>query len=550
MVCLSESIVGEPRRKTNLPARVPFRMWCGCLLLSLPMSLLLPVGLCAQDPLQHLQQFTIPFGVQGIAIAPDSSCVVVWGSELEAVGNGGRPAALFYRVVNVSTSEISSNLPLSYPPQLIAIQSNWIVFCSDQKKVTVVNRSDLSMAQSFSLESQPLDMKVSGDIVVVQSSQGVEVYSLTQRRLIRMQRNSRQSLMATKRRVLTPSGNYIDPCLYDDKLDCKLILAQPTTISLSKPSFRSLANEVLNEYKSLPLNDRRGRLRSENYDIDAVDGHLYHMPIVLPGNAGLVELRAPIRWFKDSQTSKKGFQFELFLDTIAPESSSRHRQLLLKGERLGNASRPIPLMVINDVGDLVIALDNELLCTRFERLDRQEPLAWDFRQSTLVLDSVGTTRLRHSVRGGVLPYRFKLNHDVGGITLSEDSGDITVDNEALTNQCAVDFAKKLKAVDDKPGITPQDIIGKVVGDAETLKQRLGLARIVDLPIAVPIDISVWDAANTKIPIRYFVIATVPLESIDHPYTSDELTRLNHRISALEKEISSLKLDSKNSPTAK
>lgn len=514
------------------------------------MGLLVPEGLFAQDPLQRLQQFTIPFGVQGIAIAPDSGSVVVWGAESESVGNEGRPTALFYRVVNLSTREISSSFPLSYPPQLIAMQSNWIVFCSDQKKVTVVNRSDLSMAQTFLLESQPLDMKVSGDILVVQSSQGVEVYSLTQRRIIRMQRNSRQSLMATKQRVLTPSGNYVDPCLYDDKLDCKLILAQPTTISLSKPSFRSLANDLLNEYKSLPLNDRRGRLRSENYDIDAVDGHLYHMPTVLPGHAGLVELRAPIRWFKDSQTSKKGFQFELLLDTIAPESSSRHRQVLLKGERLGNASRPIPLMVINAVGDLVVALDNELLWTRFESLDRQESLSWDFRQSALVLDNVGTTRLRHSVRGGVLPYRFSLNHDVGGITLSEDSGDITVDNEALTKECAINFAKKLRAVDDKRGITPQDIIGKVVGDVEILKQRLGLGRIENLPISVPIDISVWDAANTKIPIRYFVIATVPLESIDHPYTSDELTRLNHRISALEKEISSLKLDSKNGSTAK
>ncbi len=538
MVCLSESIVGEPRRKTN--PLISTSIW----LLLVGFLFSLPAGLFAQDPMQPLRQFRVPLAVQGIAIAAESSSLVVWGFESESAGQGDKPAALFYRVVNVTTNESSGNFPLNHPPLLIAIQSNWIVFCSDQKKVMVANRSDLSMAQSFVLESQPLDMKVSGDILVVQSSQGVEVYSLTQRRLIRTQRKSRQSLMATKQRVLTPSGNYVDPCLYDDKLDCKLIVASPTTISLTKPSFRSLANEVLNTYEPLPTNDWRGRLRSENYDIDAVDGHLYHSPIVLPGNAGFVELRAPIHWVKDSQVHKKGFQFELLLDTIMFESSHRNRQVLIKGERPGNTSRPIPLMVINDVGDLVVAVDSELICTRFERLNGQEPLAWDFQQSAFVLDSSGSTRLRHSIRGGKLPYRFAMHHDIVGITLSEDSGDITVDNEALKNVCAMDFAKKLRAVDGKPGITPQDILGKVVSDCETLKQRVGIPLLVDLPISVPIDLSVCDAANTRIPIRYFVIATVPLESIDHPYTSDELTRLNHRISAIEKEISSLKSDSR------
>lgn len=538
MVCLNESTVGEPRRKTKPLTSTSIRLWLGCFLFSFP------AGLLAQDRSQPLQRFTVPLAMQGIAIAPDSSNLVVWGSETESVGQGDKPAALFYRVINLATKETSGNFPLNHPPLLIAIQANWIVFCSDQKKVTVANRSDLSMAQAFVLESQPLDMKVSGDILVVQSSQGVEVYSLTQKRLIRTQRNSRQSLMATKQRVLTPSGNYVDPCLYDDKLDCKLIVASPTTISLSKPTFRSLANEVLRAHEQLPTNDRRGRLRSENYDIDAVDGHLYHSPIVLPGHAGFVELRAPIHWFKDSQANKKGFQFELLLDTILPESSNRNRQVLIQGERPGNASRPIPLMVINDVGDLVVAVDSELICTRFERSSGQEPLAWDFQQSAFVLDPSGTTRLRHSIRGGVLPYRFTMHHDIAGITLSEDSGDITVDNEMLKNTCAMDFAKKLRAVDGKPGITPQDILGKVVGDCETLKQRIGIPLLVDLPISVPIDLSVCDAANTRIPIRYFVIATVPLESIDHPYTSDELTRLNHRISAIEKEISSLKSDSR------
>ena len=73
------------------------------------MGLLVPAGLFAQDPSQRLQQFTIPFGVQGIAIAPDSSSVVVWGAESESVGNEGRPTALFYRVVNVSTRSMSTN---------------------------------------------------------------------------------------------------------------------------------------------------------------------------------------------------------------------------------------------------------------------------------------------------------------------------------------------------------------------------------------------------------------------------------------------------------
>ena len=538
MVCLNEAPVGEPRRKTNSLTSTSIWLCLGWIIC--PWT----SGLFAQDRSQPLRQFTVPLVVQGIAIATDSSSLVVWGSETESAVQGDKPAALFYRVVNLATNESSVNFPLNHPPLLIAIQSNWIVFCSDQKKVMVANRLDLSMAQSFVLESQPVDMKVSGDILVVQSSQGVEVYSLTQRRLIRTQRISRQSLMATKQRVLTPSGNYVDPCLYDDKLDCKLIVASPTTISLSKPSFRSLANEILSAHEPLPTNDRRGRLRSENYDIDAVDGHLYQSPIVLPGNAGFVELRAPIHWVKDSQANKKGFRFELLLDTIVPSSSHRHRQVLIQGERTGNALRPIPLMVINDVGDLVVAVDSELICMRFERLNGPEPLAWDFQQSAFVLDSSGTTRLRHSIRGGVLPYRFTMHHDIVGMELSEDSGDITVDNEALKNVCAMDFAKKLRAVDGKPGITPQDILGKVVSDCETLKQRVGIPLLVDLPISVPIDLSVCDAANTRIPIRYFVIATVPLESIDHPYTSDELTRLNHRIRAIEKEISSLKLDSR------
>ena len=538
MVCLNEAPVGEPRRKTNSLTSTSIWLCLGWIIC--PWT----SGLFAQDRSQPLRQFTVPLVVQGIAIATDSSSLVVWGSETESAVQGDKPAALFYRVVNLATNESSVNFPLNHPPLLIAIQSNWIVFCSDQKKVMVANRLDLSMAQSFVLESQPVDMKVSGDILVVQSSQGVEVYSLTQRRLIRTQRISRQSLMATKQRVLTPSGNYVDPCLYDDKLDCKLIVASPTTISLSKPSFRSLANEILSAHEPLPTNDRRGRLRSENYDIDAVDGHLYQSPIVLPGNAGFVELRAPIHWVKDSQANKKGFRFELLLDTIVPSSSHRHRQVLIQGERTGNALRPIPLMVINDVGDLVVAVDSELICMRFERLNGPEPLAWDFQQSAFVLDSSGTTRLRHSIRGGVLPYRFTMHHDIVGMKLSEDSGDITVDYEALKNVCAMDFAKKLRAVDGKPGITPQDILGKVVSDCESLKQRVGIPLLVDLPISVPIDLSVCDAANTRIPIRYFVIATVPLESIDHPYTSDELTRLNHRISAIEKEISSLKLDSR------
>lgn len=540
MVCLNESSVGESLRKMIPLTSASIRLLLGWFFFYLP------AGLFAQDQdqSQSLRHLTVPLAVQGIAIAPDSSSLVAWGPETESVGQVDRPGALFYRVVNVATSESSSNFPLNHPPLLIAIQSNWIVFCSDQKKVMVANRSDLSMAQSFVLESQPLDMKVAGDILVVQSSQGVEVYSLTQRRLIRTQRNSRQSLMANKQRVLTPSGNYVDPCLYDDTLDCKLIVASPTTISLSKPNFRSLANEVLMAHEPLPTNDWRGRLRSESYDIDAMNGHLYHSPIVLPGHAGFVELRSPIRWFKESQASKKGFQFELLLDTISPDSSRRHRQVLIKGERLGNASRPIPLLVINELGDLVVAVDSDLICARFERLDGQEPLAWDFRQTEFVLDNSGTTRLRHSIRGGVSPYRFALQHEIAGIKLSEDSGDITVDNEALKNVCAMDFAKKLRAVDGKPGITAQDILGKVVSDGETLKQRVGIPLMVDLPISVPIDMTVCDAVNTRIPIRYFVIATVPLESIDHPYTSDELTRLNHRISAIEKEISSIKSDSR------
>ena len=127
-------------------------------------------------------------------------------------------------------------------------------------------------------------------------------------------------------------------------------------------------------------------------------------------------------------------------------------------------------------------------------------------QSSITLSMDSSTVLYHSVVGGKPPYRFTLPKGILAMEIDQSTGAIELNNSQVLAQAL----KKLEREFFFVGNDALIYMDNVKSFAENVLGRVP----VGIPVAIPIELSVTDAAEKSDTLRYQMIVEVPQEKLD------------------------------------
>jgi hypothetical protein len=129
------------------------------------------------------------------------------------------------------------------------------------------------------------------------------------------------------------------------------------------------------------------------------------------------------------------------------------------------------------------------------------------RQTALALAGTGKTTLKHQAEGGKAPLKFTVFTPYDGITINENTGDVTIDEAAMLTEAQRSLEQTFT----------RSARGEPYADALRTQGAAMVARASEIlgrkpkgiPVAIPIRVDVSDADLAGDKLQYYVLAEVP-----------------------------------------
>lgn len=492
-----------------------------CIALILTVSLVCGIGdpCVAQtsDTLER-QGIQLPLACNGLAVAADGKSAFVWtappaesGYDRPTLDSSSRAGGA---VIDLTRQTASEALPLPFSISRAAVDEGYIYAARhDSQIVAVLDRSTLAVKKQITLDGKIVWMSAAGGNVLAVGLEGARWLKLSVPELTvvadhhSLYDSIRPShplypvdagLIALDDGYWLPSGD-----VYDATLTRPVVLAWAQNFVAAYPT-KGPRSELLREQGELMMGGMNADGRSK-------------------GMAGFVHDRrlAIYALLKRTTNPETDFWSIQLLDPATAAASSKPTIPLGKTTR-GRPSEQFtgrfwPLKCA--ANQLVVMIPRHLFVIPAAELaagdPADKPLAFVQRQSTILVDAAGSTKLTHAVVGGKAPIQFSLDNPQNGLSIDSPSGAVTVDGPAI-----VSAALNRHVYPPMPGFpsggvwgTSQAVDAYVSQLASRFEHFTG-RKPAGVPVSLEIIVQAADATPRTTQLRYFVVVDVPRQFVD------------------------------------
>lgn len=477
----------------------------------------------------------LPFSPTQVFVTPDGSKLLLCNSAPPPRPvnlNGGysheREGAKqpFLGLIDVKTNKLLTLKKLPARVRISAVTDDCLVLVDEEtsSRVEILDLKTLEKVKAITTQTRFERVEMYGKLLLLQTLEGVELYQPGTFQLVKklkLQRNFREELPLE----YTATG----ASLFGIELDFEMkprLLAK----NLLFQSFDPIQHENDLE-RMLGHNGRRDMERDEKPERRPHDerDHEVGGATVTSDDGTIIDAMLLVKDY-NRELNEQRRTTELVVRARGRASGS---QLLLRTvEPFRYAPSDEDVLAAMSASEAFVVHRQALYRWAIPKLPALEAVAapkqavaFVPRQSALVLGNEGKTTLKHEVRHGTAPYRFKLARPRAGIAIDEKTGEVTLDAKQLLADATSHLERELDDSNrdfDRPhGAHQWQHLSEHMGPL--LSETLGL-KFKGAPFAIPIELTVTDANNREDALNYFVLADVPLEPIQAKLKQQEEER--------------------------
>lgn len=468
----------------------------------------------------------LPFAPSNLALSSDQKRMLIWEGavfedeyarteRLSAADGAAKEEIKLYRmaVIDLGTGALLAEKKLKEPiERACAVGDYFALLSARSQRCEVVRASDLERQKAIAANTSILLAEPFGQMLVLQTEEGTEVYSLP-----------KLDRVAVMRHLNDGIGDYGMPPQYDPYRDTPGLPRVIDGRLHAKGLFldENLKTSLILSPGLIPVLPGAKAVRSlDDYEADALhpyldsgfegtqDGSVHKSAARIPHSSAIANLELRVKYLQTDSFRNNRVNIDL---TLSVTGDQPLLETILQGERSADSTaslRAHPPRLSVSGGYAFVLFESKVYRIALPKVETASKLAITPGQSALFLSGKGTTTLTHEATGGKGPYQFAVLSSLDGVSIDEKTGTVTLTEEPLME------AAKKSAEDDVVRHSDQqtDYVDSYRSRAPSLIARgtdiLG-RKPTGYPVAIPIRVEVTDAEQASAALQYFVIAEVP-----------------------------------------
>ena len=446
--------------------------------------------------------YSLPFQPAGFVLSESEDLAFVWEDDPQNRSPGRRDSVVnvggSIAVMELKTGKIQQQRKIADSVNRAAINAKNIFLVptmTGPSRCEILRTSDLEREKTLATDGPITHLELKENLLILQTAATLQIYDANTFSTLKSFRTTGpgDSIKVTKH------GIYVNGVLYGFDLKVKLLVSVDKIPQLG--GVRNLqppvaVNPPVRESYNNPMRPGPGLTRLATTTTS--DGEinigldLQSQPIQVPGSVHTWRTAADV--------------------SISTVGAVEAKQVILRTKQYaqtsGSNSLPAGLLQVNSthVGAIV---ERELFLWPIPERRKVDILPLEIlpQQSMLLMTSDGTSELKHEIRGGRAPIRFSLLKTTDAISIDEARGSVTIDKSKAMADAMDTLQGHIRDMNRGESFL-QTLRDHSASVPVTLTSLVGLTRD-DLPVAMPILVTVNDADFNSATLQYSVVINVP-----------------------------------------
>ena len=446
--------------------------------------------------------YSLPFQPAGFVLSESEDLAFVWEDDPQNRSPGRRDSVVnvggSIAVMELKTGKIQQQRKIADSVNRAAINAKNIFLVptmTGPSRCEILRTSDLEREKTLATDGPITHLELKENLLILQTAATLQIYDANTFSTLKSFRTTGpgDSIKVTKH------GIYVNGVLYGFDLKVKLLVSVDKIPQLG--GVRNLqppvaVNPPVRESYNNPMRPGPGLTRLATTTTS--DGEinigldLQSQPIQVPGSVHTWRTAADV--------------------SISTVGAVEAKQVILRTKQYaqtsGSNSLPAGLLQVNPthVGAIV---ERELFLWPIPERKKVDILPLEIlpQQSMLLMTSDGTSELKHEIRGGRAPIRFSLLKTTDAISIDEARGSVTIDKSKAMADAMDTLQGHIRDMNRGESFL-QTLRDHSASVPVTLTSLVGLTRD-DLPVAMPILVTVNDADFNSATLQYSVVINVP-----------------------------------------
>lgn len=446
--------------------------------------------------------YSLPFQPAGFVLNESADLAFLWegdpqnqspGRQDSAANVGGRIA-----IMELKAGKIQQQRKIADSVTRAAINAKNIFLVpalTGPARCEVLRTSDLEREKTLVTDGPITQLELKDNLLILQTAATLDVYDVN----TFLQLKSFRSTGPADSMKVTKHGFFVNGVMYGFDLKARLLVGLDKvpqlggTRSLQPPA---IVNSPARESNSNPKRPERGASRLAT--AATPDGEIQisldfqSQPLEVPGSIHTWRTAADV--------------------ALSTSGAVEAKQVIVRTKQYAQTSRgsspPAGLLRVN-AKYVAAVIENGLFLWPIPARKFGHVLQLEFlpQQSMLLMTSDGTSELKHEIRGGRAPIRFSLLKTTDAISIDEARGSVTIDKSKAMADAMDTLQGHIRDMNRGESFL-QTLRDHSASVPVTSTSLVGLTRD-DLPVAMPILITVNDADFNSATLQYSVVLNVP-----------------------------------------